>query len=52
MKYLPVLFPEDMLEELRRQAYLQKRSMADIVREAVGEYLEKLDGGENEIRAK
>ena len=43
MKLLTIKVPDDIHEALRKKSYLQHRSMASIVREAVGEYLEKLD---------
>lgn len=45
MKRTQIYLPEDLHEVLRRIAFEQRRSMADVIREAVSAYIdEQYDG--------
>ncbi len=39
MKRMQLYLPEDTYEELRRQAYEERKSIAGVIREALGQYL-------------
>jgi hypothetical protein len=39
LKPTQFLFPDDLKDQLRERAYVERRSMSDIVREAVEQYL-------------
>ena len=47
MKRTQVYLPEELHEAVRRLAFEQRRSMADVVREAVTAYMDQQDDAAN-----
>ena len=41
LKPTQFLFPDDLKDQLRDRAHVERRSMSDIVREAVEQYLQR-----------